>query len=82
MQPMRDEHASCAPFGTPAGSACPFAAPRPAGMTRRVLYRLYTLLKVHLAEEELYLQASTAMSRAQKEASRAASTTRPGTYLI
>lgn len=60
MQPMRDEHeqlrrlfaALCRYRATAAAGALDQAS---AIGLRRVLYRLYTLMKVHLAEEELYL---------------------------
>lgn len=60
MQPMRDEHDQLRRLFA---SLCRYRATAAAGALdqasaiglRRVLYRLYTLMKVHLAEEELYL---------------------------
>ena len=60
MQPMRDEHEQLRRLFS---SLCRYRAMVGAGALdqaaaiglRRVLYRLYTLMKVHLAEEELYL---------------------------
>ncbi len=60
MAPMRDEHALLRRLIT---SLCGYRAEVLAGELteaeaiglRRVLYRLYTILKVHLAEEEQYL---------------------------
>ena len=60
MQPMRDEHEQLRRLFA---SLCRYRATVGAdGLDqasaiglRRVLYRLYTLMKVHLAEEELYL---------------------------
>lgn len=61
MQPMRDEHQQLRRLFA---SLCRYRAMVAVGELdqaaaiglRRVLYRLYTLLKVHLAEEELYLR--------------------------
>jgi hypothetical protein len=60
MQPMRDEHDQLRRLFA---SLCRYRATVAAGALdqasaiglRRVLYRLFTLMKVHLAEEELYL---------------------------
>lgn len=60
MQPMRDEHEQLRRLFA---SLCRYRAMVGAGALdqaaaiglRRVLYRLFTLMKVHLAEEELYL---------------------------
>jgi hypothetical protein len=60
MAPMRDEHDLLRRL---IGSLCAYRAQSLAGDLgpadevglRRVLYRLYAILKVHLAEEELYL---------------------------
>ena len=60
MAPMRDEHQLLRRL---IGSLCAYRAESLAGSLdaageiglRRVLYRLYSVLKVHLAEEELYL---------------------------
>lgn len=60
MDPMRDEHARLRLLFD---SLCHYRESISAGEfdretaigLRRVLYRLYSLLKVHLAEEELYL---------------------------
>jgi hypothetical protein len=74
MQPMRDEHeqlhrlfqALCQHRGQIAAGTFDDAE---AMALRRVLYRLYTLLKVHLAEEELYLGViDRDLSPAEKEA--------------
>lgn len=61
MAPMREEHAVLRRL---IGSLCGYRAMSLVGELtaedtiglRRVLYRLYTILKVHLAEEELYLR--------------------------
>ena len=61
MQPMRDEHAQLRRLFA---SLCRYRATVGADALdqassiglRRVLYRLFTLMKVHLAEEELYLR--------------------------
>jgi hypothetical protein len=61
MQPMREEHEQLRRLF---GSLCSYRATLAAGAfddafamgLRRVLYRLYSLMKVHLAEEELYLR--------------------------
>jgi hypothetical protein len=60
MEPMREEHAQLRRLFS---SLCRYRASVLANDLdqasaiglRRVLYRLYTLMKVHLAEEELYL---------------------------
>jgi hypothetical protein len=60
MAPMREEHALLRRL---IASLCAYRAslatgalsPAEAVGLRRALYRLYTILKVHLAEEELYL---------------------------
>jgi hypothetical protein len=60
MAPMREEHELLRRL---IGSLCGYRAQSLAGDLgpadeiglRRVLYRLYSILKVHLAEEELYL---------------------------
>lgn len=60
MGPMREEHATiralAAELGTYRGHAegCTWSGPEGMAL-RRALYRLHALLKVHLAEEELYL---------------------------
>ena len=61
MAPMREEHERLRRL---ISSLCVYRAQSLAGALgpvdeiglRRVLYRLYTMLKVHLAEEELYLR--------------------------
>ncbi len=61
MQPMREEHARLVDL---VQSMCLSRHDVAAGQLtqidtlrlRRILYRLYTLLKVHLAEEEMYLR--------------------------
>jgi hypothetical protein len=61
MQPMRDEHEQLRRLFA---SLCRYRAEVAAGGLddssaiglRRVLYRLYSLLKIHLREEELYLR--------------------------
>jgi hypothetical protein len=60
MAPMRQEHATMralvAELGTYRGHAETCSWSGPEGMAlRRALYRLHALLKIHLAEEELYL---------------------------
>jgi hypothetical protein len=73
MQPMRDEHAELRRlFGTLSryrASALAGDLDQASAMgLRRVLYRLYTLLKVHLAEEELYLRVvDRSVSSEEKE---------------
>jgi hypothetical protein len=60
MLPMREEHAQLRRL---IGSLCAYRKALATGplsvaevvRLRRVLYRLYAILKVHLAEEELYL---------------------------
>jgi len=60
MQPMREEHAQLRSL---VESLCHYRLDVAAGRLdeadaiglRRILYRLYALVKVHLAEEELYL---------------------------
>ncbi|MEP7380007.1 MAG: hemerythrin domain-containing protein, partial [Chloroflexota bacterium] len=61
MQPMRDEHEQLrrlfsSLFRYRAGVAAGELDDASAIGLRRVLYRLFSLMKVHLAEEELYLQ--------------------------
>jgi hypothetical protein len=61
MTPMRREHEQLRGL---VGSLCEYRAQAAGGSLgqadeiglRRVLYRLYSILKVHLAEEELYLR--------------------------
>ena len=61
MEPMREEHARLRRLFT---SLCHYRQAIERGQftqdetigLRRVLYRLYSLLKVHLAEEEMYLR--------------------------
>ncbi len=74
MQPMRQEHQQLRRLF---GSLCRYRAEIAAGEfddaqaigLRRVLYRLYTLLKVHLAEEQLYLDVvDRTLSDADKDA--------------
>ncbi len=74
MQPMRDEHEQLRRLF---GSLCRYRAMVGADALdqaaaiglRRVLYRLYTLMKVHLAEEELYLQViDRDLSAAERDA--------------
>jgi hypothetical protein len=60
MGPMREEHATMRALvdelGTYRGHASNCTWSGPEGMAlRRALYRLHALLKIHLAEEELYL---------------------------
>jgi hypothetical protein len=60
MAPMRAEHAELRRLIATLGDFRPLLAkgclsPVDGMSLRRVLYRLYTILKVHLAEEELYL---------------------------
>jgi hypothetical protein len=73
MQPMREEHEQLRRLF---GSLCSYRATLAAGAfddafamgLRRVLYRLYSLMKVHLAEEELYLRViDRDMSEAEKD---------------
>jgi hypothetical protein len=60
MQPMREEHAQLRAL---VEALCHYRLDLAAGRLdepeaiglRRILYRLYALVKVHLAEEELYL---------------------------
>jgi hypothetical protein len=60
MGPMREEHATMRALveelGTyrPHANECSWSGPEGMAL-RRILYRLHALLKVHLAEEELYL---------------------------
>jgi hypothetical protein len=60
MGPMRAEHATMrslvAELGTyrPHATNCSWSGPEGMAL-RRALYRLHALLKIHLAEEELYL---------------------------
>lgn len=61
MAPMREEHAVLRRLisslcGYRAMSLAGALSPEEAIGLRRVLYRLYAILKVHLAEEELYLR--------------------------
>lgn len=74
MQPMRDEHEQLRRLFR---SLCRYRAEIGAGGLddasamglRRVLYRLFTLMKVHLAEEELYLRViDRDLSAEEKEA--------------
>lgn len=60
MAPMREEHATLrrlvAELDVYRGHEVPCASSEMEGLAlRRTLYRLHALLKVHLAEEELYL---------------------------
>jgi hypothetical protein len=60
MGPMRAEHATMRALVEDLGTYRPHAEnctwSGPEGMAlRRALYRLHALLKIHLAEEELYL---------------------------
>jgi hypothetical protein len=60
MAPMREEHATLralvAELGRYRGHATDCSWSGPEGMAlRRALYRLHAMLKIHLAEEELYL---------------------------
>lgn len=60
MAPMREEHATLrglvAELGAFVGPSEPCGWSELEGLTlRRILYRLHALLKMHLAEEELYL---------------------------
>jgi len=60
MGPMREEHATMRELVTQLGTyrdhadGCTWSAVEGMAL-RRLLYRLHSLLKVHLAEEELYL---------------------------
>ncbi len=60
MGPMREEHATMRELVAQLGTyevhadGCTWSAVEGMAL-RRVLYRLHALLKVHLAEEELYL---------------------------
>jgi hypothetical protein len=60
MAPMRQEHAAMKRLVEELGryrehvEGCQWSAVEGLGL-RRALYRLHALLKVHLAEEELYL---------------------------
>ena len=74
MAPMREEHALLRRL---ISDLCGYRAQSLAGELepadeiglRRVLYRLYTILKVHLAEEELYLGVlDHALTEADKDA--------------
>ena len=73
MEPMRQEHVLLRRL---IGSLCGYRAQSLAGELgpadeiglRRVLYRLYTILQVHLAEEELYLGVlDHALSEGEKD---------------
>lgn len=73
MTPMRDEHQLLRDL---ISSLCRYRAELLAGDLdeadeiglRRVLYRLFTILKVHLAEEELYLRVlDGALDEPEKE---------------
>ena len=74
MTPMREEHALLRRL---ISSLCVYRAESLAGDLgpadeiglRRVLYRLHSILKVHLAEEELYLRVvDRALTAADKDA--------------
>jgi hypothetical protein len=74
MAPMREEHVTLKRL---IGALCGYRASLLAGELspqegiglRRVLYRLYSILKVHLAEEELYLGVlDHNLSSAEKDA--------------
>jgi hypothetical protein len=73
MAPMRSEHAEIRGLVEALGGYRPAVAegrldPGAAMGLRRVLYRLHSMLRVHLAEEALYLRLLDAnLSEAEKE---------------